>query len=146
YYITQDEIVKLLESNRYGYPKSPNRRRTVKRNIEKLISYGEHTGAYDIGYGISTRHMKDKKTNEIEEIDVYSDFSYIHDFTHEELYLIIDSLLFSRHIPAHQRKDLIEKLEKLTSKHFNSRANHVYASSQGELINKSLFNNIKYLD
>src|SRR5699024_2360405 len=74
------------------------------------------------------------------------DFFYIHDFTHEELYLIIDSILFSQHIPGHQRKDLIRKLERLTSNHFNSRLNHVYTSSNGELVNKSLFNNIKCLD
>jgi len=145
HYMTQDEIVKELE-DKYGYPSSPNRRRTVKRNIEKLISYGEYTGAYEIGYDINTRKMKNKETGATEEVEFYSNFNYLHDFTHEELYLIIDSLLFSRHIPGHQRKDLIRKLEKLTSDHFNSRQNHVYVSSQGELVNKSLFNNIKCLD
>src|SRR5699024_3145347 len=52
----------------------------------------------------------------------------------------------SHHIPSHQRGELIKKLEKLTSKHFNSRSNHVYASRHEELINKDLFYNIKVLD
>lgn len=140
--ITQDEIRKILKTE-YD---TACERRTVKNNIEKLIRYGERADANEILYTPSKRNMKNQKTGKKEPIDVFSDFAYVHDFTHAELRLIIDSILFSKQIPSSQREEIIRKLEGLSSKHFNSRVKHISALSSNGPINNDLFYNIEVLD
>lgn len=140
--ITQDEIMKILKTE---YDTSCERR-TVKNNIEKLIRYGERADANEVFYNLSNRNMKNAKTGEIEPTDVFSDFAYVHDFTHAELRLIIDGILFSKQIPSSQRERIIRKLEGLSSKHFKSRVKHISALSSNGPINKELFYNIEMLD
>lgn len=143
--IKQNEIIDILERE-YGYENLYQRRRTIKNNIDKLIRYNESNNLKNISAKPSIRKMKSKITGKIEEVTVYSDFVYEHDFTHEELYLIIDGILFSKQIPSYQRKDMIEKLEKLTSKHFKSRLSRIDTIWSDGPINKQLFYNIKILD
>lgn len=140
----QKDIIDLLE-RKYGYEKLKNRRLTVKRNLEKLIHYQDLRDLNEITMDTNIRQSKDTKTGEVEEVEVHSNFVYEHDFTHEELYLIIDSLIFSEHIPSFQRKDMIKKLEGLTSKHFESRLDLVQTMSNSDPMNKQLFNTIRSL-
>ena len=66
-----------------------------------MIDFG-----YQVEYSESIRQGK----NGEEEI-IFTDWYLEKDFTDSELRLLIDSLLFSKHIPYSQCKALIEKLE-----------------------------------
>ena len=57
-----------------------------------------------------------------EEEAIWTDFYLKHKFTDEELRLLIDSVLFSRHIPYRQVRILIEKLESLSNVYFKSQS------------------------
>ena len=59
---------------------------------------------------------------------------------------MIDSLLFSKHIPYSQCKVLIEKLEGLSNCYFKSRVKHIQTMPNNELQNKQLFCTIEVLD
>lgn len=107
--LSQKEIVEILNSK---YNMEVNRK-TVKRNLITLIDFG-----YDIEYSETQRIIKDKYGNKSEST-ILSDFYLNRDFTNGELRLIIDSLIFSKHIPSKQCKELIEKVEGLSSVYFH---------------------------
>ena len=101
--------------------------------------------------------MKDKKTGEVlrdkdtgepvmEENELWSDFYLKRQFTDGELRLLIDSLLFSRHIPYSQCKDLVEKLEDLSNIYFKSRVRYISTLPEDKTDNRQLFYNIEMLD
>lgn len=140
--ITQNEIKEILKKE---YDTSVERK-TVKSNMEKLISYSDRDDANEILYEKSTRKSTDKETGEETISTGYTDFGYVHDFSHGELRLIIDSILFSKHLPNSQREELIKKLENLSSKHFNSRMDHIRSLSDSVPRNNDLFYNIEELD
>ena len=135
--MTQQQILEKLRSE-YGLDVN---RTTVKRNVEDLI----HAG-YEIQYTEVVRKWKDKKTGAEEENTIYTDLYYQHDFTEAELHMIIDGLLFSRSVPYKQRKQLIDKLGKLSSSYFNQRMNHMHCMSADSPQNKELFYTIEVLD
>lgn len=119
-------------------------RKTVKRNISKLLEEG-----YDIEYSESLRMMKSKDENgneTQEESYVMSDFYINREFSDSELRLLIDGLLFSKHIPYSQCKKLILKLEGLSNIYFRSRVKHIATFPQDTTDNKQLFYNIEILD
>lgn len=64
-------------------------RKAIKRNIMDLIDAG-----YDIEYTETVRMTPNKKTGEMEESYVWSDFYYANEFSNSELRLLIDSLVF----------------------------------------------------
>ena len=97
--LSQREIMEILESE---YDMKAERK-SVKRNLMNLIDWG-----YNIEYSESVRVNK----NGEEEI-LYTDWYLERDFSDAELRLLIDSLLFSKHIPYSQCKELIEKIEGL---------------------------------
>ena len=135
--MTQQQIMEKLVSD-YGLEVN---RTTVKRNVDDLIRAG-----YDIQYTEMKRVRLDKKTKEWEEITTYTDLYYQHDFTEAELHMLIDGLLFSRSVPYKQRKQLIDKLGKLSSSWFNKRMNHMHCMSADAPQNKELFLTIEVLD
>ena len=94
--LTQQEIIDLLDRN-YGMVCD---RKSVKSNILSLIDWG-----YEIenenGWYLAER-----------------------DFEDVELRMLIDSVLFSKSIPAHQAKILIEKIKGLGNIHFESKVAH----------------------
>ena len=135
--MTQQQIAEKLAGD-YGLEVN---RATVKRNLEDLIDAG-----YDIQYTEVVRSHTDRKTGEKEENTIYTDFCYQHDFTESELRMVIDGLLFSRSVPYRQRKQLIDKLGKLSSSYFNQRMNHVRCMSADSPQNPELFHNIDVLD
>lgn len=110
--LSQEEIKALLESE-YSLKVD---RKAVKRNLSDLI---------DLGYNISfaqdkKRKILNKQTGEYEDSDICSDYYIEREFDDSELLLLLDSVIFSPHIPGLHRKELIEKIEKLSSKYFKN--------------------------
>ena len=64
------------------------------------------------------------------------------EFTDGELRLLIDGLLFSKHIPYSQCKELVEKLESLSNIYFKSRVRYIATLPEDKTDNKQLFYNI----
>ena len=134
--LSQREIMDILEDE---YVMKIDRK-SVKRNIMNLIDFG-----YDIEYSEQPRTFKDKDGNPYENI-VLSDFYLNREFTDSELRLLIDSVLFSNHIPYKQDKQLVEKLEGLSNTYFKSRVDHIARMPEDKTDNKQLFYNIELLD
>ena len=97
HHLTQQEILRILDKE-YGIVCD---RRSVKANVLDLIDLGYDIGMDD-GYYLASREFEDA-----------------------ELRLLIDSVLFSRHISRTQSKKLIEKLAKLSNKYFKAKVSHV---------------------
>lgn len=116
-------------------------RKAVKRNLSDLIGNG-----CNIEYSETVRKTRNKDTGELEENVVLSDFYLIRDFTDSELRLLIDSLLFSKHIPHNQCKALIEKLKGLSNKYFSAHVRHIRTMPESAPANPQLFYTIEVLD
>ena len=99
HHLTQQEILRLLEAE-YGVVCD---RRSVKANVLDLVDMGYDINMDD-GYYIASREFDDA-----------------------ELRMLIDSVLFSRHISLTQGKRLIEKLEKQSNKYFRAKVSYVRA-------------------
>ena len=111
-------------------------RKAVKRNLMNLIDFG-----YNIEYTETTRVGKSG-----EEEAIYSDWYLNRDFTDAELRLLIDSLLFSKHLPYNQCKELIGKLADLSNTYFKSKVQHIRTMPEKLPQNKALFYTIEILD
>lgn len=130
--LSQKDIMEILQ-NEYDMTAD---RKAIKRNLMNLLEYG-----YQLNYEESIRRNK----NGEEEI-IYTDWYLERDFTDAELRLLIDSLLFSKHIPHGQRKELIEKIERQSNRYFQSKVRHVHSLSDDQPQNKDLFYTIEVLD
>lgn len=135
--LSQKEIADILK-NEYNMTID---RKSVKRNLSNLLEIG-----YPIEYSESVRMIPNKTTGELEESYILSDFYLERDFSDAELRLLIDSLLFSQHIPYSQCRDLIEKLEGLSSKYFEAKVKHIRTLTGSKPANKQLFYTIDILD
>ena len=105
--LSQKEILDIL-ANEYDMKVD---RKAIKRNLLNLIDFG-----YDIEYSESVRINK-KGEEEI----LYTDWYLQRDFSDAELRMLIDSLVFSKHVPYSQCKELIEKLKGLSNIYFRSK-------------------------
>lgn len=135
--LCQKEIADILKSKYY----MEVNRKAVHRNLMDLIDQD-----YPIEYTETQRKIKNAKTGEWEESYILSDFYLEHRFTDGELRLLIDSLLFSKKISYHQCRELVEKLEGLSSIYFHSRSGHISYPSRERQENHQLFLNIELLD
>lgn len=135
--LSQKEIADILR-DKYDMQVE---RKAVKRNLMDLIEFG-----YEIEYTETIRVTPNPKTGEPEENRMLSDFYLVRDFTDSELRLLIDSLLFSKHIPYAQCRALVGKLEGLSSKYFQSRIGHIRTMADNAPQNKQLFLNIETID
>ncbi len=135
--LSQREIVDIL---RREYDMKADRK-AVRRNLLDLIDFG-----YEIEYSESLRMMPNPKTGEMEETYILSDFYLLRDFTDAELRLLIDSLLFSRHIPYNQCKELVEKLEGLSNQYFKAHVRYIHTMPETLPQNPGLFLTIELLD
>lgn len=97
-------------------------RKAVARNITALMEFGYEI-VKDRGYYLEDR-----------------------EFTDSELRYLIDSLLFSKHVPYSQCRMLIDKLRGLSSKYFNARVVHIRNLPEDRPANKQLFLTIDILD
>ena len=130
--LNQKEIIDLLESE---YQMTVDRK-AVKRNLMNLLDFG-----YELEY---TETIRTNKKGEQETL--YSDWYLVRDFTDAELRLLIDSLLFSKHIPYSQCKELIGKLEALSNKYFKAKVKHIRTLPEKMPNNKQIFYSIEILD
>lgn len=135
--LSQREIETLLKTE-YGMKAG---RKAVRRNLMDLMEFG-----YEIEYTETTRRVKSTKTGEWEESTILTDFYLVHDFTDGELRLLIDGLLFSKHIPYNQCRQLVEKLEGLSNRYFRARVGHIRTLPDTAPENKQLFFTIETLD
>ncbi len=135
--LSQKDIADILRTE---YDLSVDRK-SVRRNILSLMESG-----YEIEYSESIRMVRNRKTGEMEESYIWSDFYLVRDFTDSELRLLIDGLLFSKHIPYSQCKELVEKLEKLSNVYFRSRTKYIHTMPDTIPPNKQLFYTIDVLD
>ncbi|MCR4746804.1 MAG: WYL domain-containing protein [Lachnospiraceae bacterium] len=135
--LSQTEIVGLLKRD---YDMDVDRR-TIKSNIMDLIELG-----YEIESQETTRMIRNEKTGEVEESRIMSSFYLIRDFTKPELRLLIDSLLFSKHLPYSQCKELVQKLELLSNKYFRASMNYICTMPEDKTDNRQVFYNIDVLD
>ena len=101
---------------------------------------------FEIEYSESVRMVRDKATGKLEESCFLSDFYLVRNFADSELRLLIDSLLFSKHIPYSQCKELIGKLEGLSNRYFRARVGHIRTMPDLSLHSQQLFYTIEVLD
>ncbi len=135
--LSQKDIAEILKTE---YDMTADRK-AIRRNILNLMDCG-----YNIEYSESIRMVSNPKTGEPEENYLWSDFYLERNFTDGELRLLIDSLLFSKHIPYSQCKELVGKLESLSNVYFRSRVKHIARLPDDKTDNKQLFLNIELLD
>ena len=135
--LSQKEIGDLLRRD-YGMTVG---RKAIKRNLMDLMEFG-----YEIGYTETKRNVPNPKTGEPEENVILSDFYLEREFTDAELRLLIDSVLFSKHIPSRQCKELVGKLEGLSNQYFRARIKHIATMPDSAPPNRQLFYTIEVLD
>lgn len=148
--LSQKEIVDRLKQE-YDMPAD---RKVVRRNLLNLmdcgyeIEYTEKKRMVPVRDATTGKPVLDEETGtlRLEENEIWTDFYLKRKFTDGELRLLIDSLLFSSHIPGKQCRDLIRKLEDLSSNYFRSRVQHISCESSGYSDNRQLFWNIEQLD
>lgn len=99
HHLSQQEILRILKRD-YGITCD---RRSVRSNVLDLIDLG-YDICMDDGYYLASR-----------------------EFENAELRMLIDSVLFSRHISPTQGKRLIDKLQALGNKYFKPKVSHVIA-------------------
>ena len=135
--LSQQDIAALLARD-YGVTVD---RKAIRRNLLGLMECG-----YELAYTEAVRRVVNRKTGVPEESYIWSDFYLVRDFSEAELRLLIDSLLFSRHSPCTQRRELAEKLEGLSSKYFRAHVRHIRTVSDSRPANPQLFYTIEVLD
>ena len=135
--LSQKDIIEILKTE-YGMTAD---RKAVRRNLTNLMEAG-----YEIEYSESIRMTPNPKTGKLEENVVTSDYYLVREFTDAELRLLIDGLLFSKHVPYAQCKELVEKLEGLSNKYFRARVKHIRTLPDRSNENKQLFYTIEVLD
>lgn len=114
--LKQNEIRHYLEQD-YGLVVD---RKSVQRNLEDLICYGE----YDINYSVIPR-KKTAADTESEDFDGKTDFYYAPKITPGEMRLLIDSIVFAPGIPATQAENLISTLKELDGGYQTAKMKHV---------------------
>lgn len=129
--LTQKDIGDILKSK---YLMTVDRK-AIKRNLSELVSAG-----YLIEWDEIPRGGIEGDSA------VWTNFYLNREFEDSELRLLIDSLLFSKHIPYSQCKTLIEKLEGLSNKYFKSKVKHISNLPENQPGNKQLFLIIEILD
>lgn len=135
--LSQKNIAEILKTE---YDMTADRK-AIRRTILNLMDCG-----YNIEYSESIRMVPNPKTGVPEESYLWSDFYLERDFTDGELRLLIDGLLFSKHIPYSQCKELVNKLEGLSNVYFRSRVKHIARLPEDKTDNKQLFLTIELLD
>lgn len=155
---------KAADYEHFGYPAEVFRRGTSpeseghRRDSENRIRHDRrpqsHPAEHSEPHGLRLQHRVQRvyphgaepQNRQPEESYLWSDFYLEQDFTDGELRLLIDSLLFSKHIPYSQCKELVGKLEGLSNAYFRSRVKHIARLPEDKTDNKQLFLTIELLD
>ena len=139
--MTQKDIQDRLETWNPNDPIICDRR-SIKRSITALQELGFPVEAKSE----TSRMTPDRRTGEMVEDVMMSDFYYESDFDDSELRILIDSLLFSKYIPYKQCRSIVGKLEGLSNKYFHARVNHISTLPDMLPQNKELTYTIDVLD
>ncbi len=110
--LSQREIEKIL-ADRYDMSVD---RRSIKRSLMDLIEMG-----CEIQYSEINRTVRDKNSGEAEEQTILTDFYIEREFTDCEIRLLIDELIDTKSVTALHKKQLISKLERLSSVSFRKK-------------------------
>lgn len=94
--LSQKEIADILKSE---YDMTVDQK-AVKRNLMNLIDFG-----YEIEYSESVRMAPNRPTGKLKESYLLSNFYLVRNLSDSELRLLIDGLLFSKHIPYSQLRN-----------------------------------------
>ena len=130
--LSQKDIIDILQTEYEMVAE----RKAIKRNLMNLLDFG-----YNLEFSESVRRNKYG-----EEEVIYTDWYLERDFSDAELRLLIDSLLFSKHIPYSRCKELIGKLEGLSNRYFKSKVRHIRNLPADQPQNAELFYTIEILD
>lgn len=130
--LTQQDIAGLLELEHQVKAD----RGTIKRNLFHLVDYG-----YDIEWTEVPR--KDRKG---EDSAICTDWYIQRIFDETELRLLMDSLFFSKYVPAKAGKEILKKLVSLSSRHFKASVSAMSSIQEKTLTNPQLFFTIAVLD
>ena len=128
--LTQNDIISLLKTEF----DMDAERKSIVRNISNLIEAG-----YNIGYDEKSKGNGKSKTL------VRTNFYIERDFDDSELRFLIDGIIFSKLLSSRQKKQLIKKLESLSSKYFKSSLSKVSMSDNDKTKNEDLFLNIEII-
>lgn len=130
--LSQKDIARLLEKDHQVRAD----RGAIKRNLFYLADYG-----YDIEWTEISRKNKQGEDNTI-----CTDWYIQRLFDESELRLLIDSLFFSRYVPAKAGREMIGKLQTLSSCHFKAGVSSLSGIQEKNLTNPQLFYTIEVLD
>lgn len=152
--LSQKNIIDILQ-NEYDMKVD---RKSVMRNLIDLGLYLEGTG-YELCYDVSIRKVPVKVEGSeeyqidsvtggrvYEEQEKMSDFYLKRPFEDSEIRLLIDAIMFSMNISDKHRKDLADKLCKLSNKKFKSRVKHITCVENSVNQNQQIFANIEMID
>lgn len=121
------DLLRLLKQ-KYGIDMD---RKTLRRQLLALEDAG-----YSIEYDAIERG----------DSPIWKNIYLEHTFTNGELMLLVDGLVFSRHLSLPRCRELIGKLEGLASKYFSSRMQYVSRQPQDKTDSSELFYTIEMLD
>ena len=129
--LSRKDIVELLKKD----PEQPidldtsDKQKSVTKNIRDLIDFG-----YDIeDSGCGKKNAQSK-------------WYLNREFDDSEIRLLIDSLLFFKHIPRNQCEELISKLKGLSNKYFSDKVRHITSLPANQSENQQLFLTIEILN
>ena len=114
----QQEIIAILERD-YNMTCE---RKAIARNLSTLSEWDCYDIEYDKGWYMN------------------------HEFDDTELRLIIDSIIFSKHIPLNMCKRLIEKIKGLSNKYFSARVANITPLYENRIENKQISYILEILD
>lgn len=134
--LSQKQILDILRSD---YNMAADRK-SLARNLTNLMEAGYPIECTETARSYITKAGKREVSY------ILSDFYLERDFTDAELRLLIDSLLFSKHIPYSQCKELVEKLVGLSNRYFKSRVRYIATLPETAPKNPELFLTIEVLD
>lgn len=130
--LSQGDIIARLRGE-YGVTME---RKAVKRNLTNLQL---------AGFGLECDETTRTGKGGEEEI-LCANWYIARPFSDAELRLLIDSVLFSKHIPPGQGRELIAKLEQQSNVYFQARVKHIHAPPGQSELGKQLFYTIEVLD
>ena len=137
--LTSEDIYKLLR------PYTPDIQedstwKTVSRNLEKLAyQFEEIRIVYKNGF----EYTKDEKFSFSEIESIY----YDQKFTTNDVRIISDAVIYSRHLNDKNRKELLEKIASLRPSHSNGWYSHARQDSSDQIrLETDLFHNLEYID
>lgn len=116
-------------------------RRTIKATMDLLID--------ELQYPIKCEKRKRNAPvtgNEKEKQIIREGFYFEHEFSQEELHLIMESLLFSKHVPQLESNDILKKLKELQSKFFDPRLSKISRLTDDRPNHASMTDRIDIID